>query len=233
MANDPQKAVREEQLDAAFERAKGGDFGGLDTIAEGLTDEDREIRLRAAWYCQQIGFPAAIGNLARMATGDEASENRNQAIYALAGVGRPAVVSTLISALNDEEPERREDARTALYYVLGKQVMPLLSDEFEEDPEEASGAADWWKEESGNFDKSQVYFMGEVAGPGSFIEELKVERPAVPDAFLASLNYWTGEDFGEEPFAEVVSKWDEWWDKNRQNYEAGRRYFYGRPVPAD
>jgi len=233
MTSSTEDTTRKAQLDTAFEQAKRGDFDKAGTIVAYLTDKNPEIRVKAAWYSQQIGIPSAIKNLANMAIKDPISDNRNQAIHALAGVGRPEVIPTLIAALNDEDDERRSDARTALYHLLGKQVLPLLADEFERDSDEARRLANWWEERSGNFNNSWVYFMGEAVTPESFIKELKVKRPAIPDQILFALRDWTGEDFGQEPIAKVISKWEKWWGNHKQEYIVGRRYFYGHLVPLD
>src|SRR5262245_25895757 len=124
--NDPNL---EKRLDVALALAETGDFAGLDTIVDALASDNAEVQIKAAYYCERIGFSAAIEPLSRMAVGDQVSDNRNQAIYALAAIGRPAVVPVLIAALDDADTERRQDARTALYRVVGKGVLPFLADE--------------------------------------------------------------------------------------------------------
>lgn len=124
----------ENELHAAFALAKKGDFSGLGVLVAGLGTDRNEVRLRAAYYCALVGHPAAIAPLIRMIKMDPDSDNRGQAMYALAGIGRPEVVPPLIALLGDTDPSRRSDAGTALHQVLGDRIVRLLSDE------EASGS---------------------------------------------------------------------------------------------
>ena len=234
MPRGPNGPNAKRKLEDALALARTGDFSGLDVLVAALASDDAEVRIKAAYYCERIGFPAAIGPLSRMAAEDSESHNRNQAIYALVGVGRPAVVPALVAALNDPDGERREDARTALYRLLGRDVLPLLSDEEwgdGRDPDEAERVAEWWRKAEANFDPGLVYYMGEPASPGLFIEQLKQTQTSLPDALLNPLSDWTGEDFGQQPLPKVISRWEKWWGANREKYVPGRRYFYGHPVP--
>ncbi len=229
--SDPNPKTR---LDGALALAEVGDFAGLDTIIDALASDDAEVRIKAAYCCKRIGFSAAIEPLSHMVADDPVSDNRNQAIFALAGIGRPAVVSALITALADDDAERREDARVALYRVIGKDVLRLLADEdggSARDPTESRRVAAWWQAQSVRFDLALVYAMGDLASPGVFIRQLRATRTALPDAILNALRDWTGNDFGQSPLPKVIAKWEKWWAKNGTNYEAGRRYFYGHRVP--
>lgn len=229
--SDPNPKTR---LDAALALAQAGDFVGLDTIVDALASDDAEVRIKAAYCCERIGFSAAIEPLSHMVTDDPVSDNRNQAIFALVGIGRPVVVPALIAALDDDDDERREDARVALYRVIGKDVLRLLADEDgggAREPTESDWVAAWWQTQSARFDPALVYAMGELASPGVFIHQLKATRTALPDAILNALHDWTGNNFGQSPLPKVIAKWEKWWAKNSANYEAGRRYFYGHRVP--
>ena len=172
------------ELRQAVERARAGDLGGVPAILEGLGDTDNDVRLRAAYCCQQIGFSTAIESLSRMAVGDTVSDNRSQAIVALAAIGRPAVVPALIAALNDSEVAGRGNARASLYEVLGEEVLTLLADEDfgeNEDPEESAKVGAWWKTASARFDPASVYAIGELAHPSVFVRLLKASRGDLPD----------------------------------------------------
>lgn len=222
------------RLEVALELAKAGNFVGIDTIIDALASGNEEVRSKAAYYCARIGFSTAIEPLSYMVAHDSMSDNRNQAIFALVGIGRPAVVPALIAALDDEEDDRREDARVALYRVVGKDILQLLADDDggdARDPAESGQVAAWWQTQSARFDPALVYAMGELASPGLFIRQLKTTRTSLPDAILNALHDWTGNDLGQSPLPEVIAKWEKWWTKNDVNYEEGRRYFYGHPVP--
>jgi len=222
------------ELRQAVERARAGDLGGVPAILEGLGDTDNDVRLRAAYCCQQIGFSTAIESLSRMAVGDTVSDNRSQAIVALAAIGRPAVVPALIAALNDSEVAGRGNARASLYEVLGEEVLTLLADEDfgeNEDPEESAKVGAWWKTASARFDPASVYAIGELAHPSVFVRLLKASRGDLPDGVLNNLRNWTGQDFGRRPRLKALRGWERWLAANGGVYRAGRRYFYGREVP--
>lgn len=233
MSEDSINTDPEELLQAAVVSAKAGNFGDLRVIVECLKHPDHEVRMEAAYCCEQIGFPGAIDGADEMALHDPASDNRNQAIYALAAIGLPKVIPILVAALNDDDESRWSDAQTALYRILGKQVLPLLPDDREtaRDRDQAKRISAWWEERSKRFKSDHVYYMGELASPGSFIQQLKVTNTVLPDAILDPLRDWTGQDFGQQPLSEVVSKWEEWWRQNSGNYVPGRRYYYSHLVP--
>jgi HEAT repeat protein len=219
-------------LQAAVAHAQTGDFTGLEAIVRALAHDDKEIRLEAAYCCKRIGFSAALEPLCRMAHTDLASENRAQAIYALGGIGYPSAVPAIIRGLDDDEDECRTAARTVLYRMLGHEILPFLGDEGDErDPAEMVRVAELWAKRAHHFDTTRAYAIGELAGPGVFIARLKTTATALPDAYLNLLRDWTGEDFGTSPLPQVIVNWESWWARNALQYEAGRRYFYGHPVP--
>jgi hypothetical protein len=229
-------SAEKQRLDDASRLAESGDFSGLPVLIEGLRSENDDVRIRAAWLSGRVGSPQAMEALADMARHDPISAIRNQAIFALVGIGRPVVVPVLAEALGDPDRDRRNDARTALYRLLGRMVTTLLADEDEQDhadPEEPVRVMDWWREQSGRFDPERVYFMAEPASPGVFIGQLEARRHDVaPDAILNALSDWTGQNFGRRlPLSGTIRKWQSWWSANREHYEAGRRYFHSYPVP--
>lgn len=223
-----------QRLDAALTRAQAGDFTMLDIIADGLMSDDAEVRIRAAYCCERIGFASALDRLSQMATGDPVSDNRNQAIWGLVAIGRPGVIPALIVELGDVDDARREDARAALYRMLGREVVPLLADEEgggEQDWSESRRVSMWWQTRSAGFDAELVYAYGMLASPAVFIQQLTVTISTLPDAILGALHDWTGEDFGQSPLPKVIAAWESWWMRNATKYEAGRRYFYSHRVP--
>ncbi len=230
-ATTPQ-AIRN-RLNAALAQAEQGDFSELAFIVDALTHADASVRLRAAYVCQRIGSASAVAPLSKMATSDPASENRNQAICALATIGALDAVPALIAALDDEDGERREDARAALYQLLGDAVLRLTADEVDgPDPAERERVADWWQQHEAGFDPALVYAFGEPASPAVFIRRIKSARSMLPDAYLDALRDWTGQDFGQKPLTKTIAKWDAWWEAHAGDYARGRRYFYGRAVPS-
>jgi hypothetical protein len=219
-------------LQTALAAAMAGELRHLGSIVAALDHADDEVRLSAARLCERIGPSAAIAPLSRMAVSDRVSDNRNQAICALLGIGRPAGVPALIDALGDPEGARRDDARWALVRLLGKDLAHLLADEIDPpDPQERVRVTAWWREHAAGFDPTLCHAFGAPASPLLFIDELRASRSAAPDAALAMLTEWTGEDFGHGPRARVLAKWQRWWQSHAAAYPPGRRMFRGVPVP--
>jgi hypothetical protein len=218
----------------AIARAQTGDFSGWVAVQEALASPIVELRTEAAGVCERIGFSAAVEPLSRMATSDPDTDARNQAIYALVAVGRTAAVPPLIAVLDDPDYERRQDSRTALYRVLGRDVFSVLADEDggpDPDSEESGRVTKWWQSRKNRYQADRVYAFGELASPAVFIEEIKKVPVPLPDAHLNALRDWTGQDFGQTPLRKVIHKWEKWWAEHRDRYEPGRRYFYGHSVP--
>lgn len=226
--NDPDPRKR---LTAALTLAERGDFSGLSVIEKELDNADGRVRLQAAACCEKVGFPSAADRLMEMATSDSETDNRNVAMYALVAIGLPKVVSALIAALDDEDPDRRDDARAALYQILGRDVLPLTADGMEADPEERARVASWWGTRRSKLDPDRAYGYGELASPGVFIAQLQAVKSGVPDVLLNALRNWTGQDFGDKPLSKVRAQWKQWWEANASRYEAGRRTFHGHRVP--
>lgn len=215
-------------------RAQSGDFSQLPAVIRAIGSANPDVRLRAAYVAGRIGTPQAIDALKAMAVRDEVSANRNQAIFALAAIGRPAVVPALIDALHDPDVERRMDARIALFQLLGPDVFkPMVEEDQDEGPdlEEIDRVTRWWSERSMAFDPARVYAFGVPATPGVFIEQAAAADSELPDAYLNALTDWTGEDFGQAPLSRVLTQWRRWWMAERSKFEPGRRYFFGHPLP--
>jgi hypothetical protein len=215
-------------------RAKTGDFSGLPLIVEAIGSDNPDVRLRAAYVAGRIGAPRAIHRLAHMALHDPVSANRNQAMFSLSAIGRPAVVPPLIEAVGDEDVERRMDARIALYQMLGPDVFaPMVEEDQNEgpDPDEIARLREWWAERAPRFDPDRVYAFGVLASPEIFIVQTTTAQSEMPDAYLNLLTDWTGQDFGQEPLSKVLPRWTKWWSAAERHYEPGRRYFFGHPLP--
>jgi hypothetical protein len=236
MADGPGTVELKRWIEEAVRAAESGDLRQLHVISEGLLSADPDVRIKAAAAAERIGSPGLVEPLADMALHDDQSPNRNQAIYALAGIGTAAVVPVLAEALNDPDPERREDARTALFRVLGGQVLPLFPDVDDEEGDttgstEASQLLRWWSDHSADFDDQLTYFLGRPASLARIVEEIKRRSPGVPDAYLEMLGDWTGQYFGREPLSEMLANWRRWLADHGGDYEAGRRYFHGHRLP--
>lgn len=228
------------RLEAALTLAKHGDMSGRDVLLDGFQDNQEGARGLAGYYAGRIGALWAIQPLAAMLANDPHSNNRNVAIYALQDIGRAEVIPHLIKALGDEDAERREDARTALFRLLGDQVLPVLANpddlindvtgEVERDAEEVQRVSHWWQSVAGKFQPGTAYRYGFPESPGILIAQMKAQKALPVDELLTRLEDWTGENFGSEPIAEVITRWESWWRENADKYEPGRKYFHGRRV---
>jgi HEAT repeat protein len=234
MRRNGDSRVLRQGIEEVVRTAESGVFDRLDTIEDGLRGDIPEVRMKAAFAAERIGSPRFVDSLSRMALHDEESPNRNQAIYALGGIATPAVVPVLAAALGDSDGERREDARTVLYRMLGRDVINLFADEDDEVDDSRSeelGVLDWWANRSVTVAPHLVYFHGEPASLGRVIEEVERLGPDPAEAFLGMLHDWTGEAIEGDSATEIAAAWRRWVAKHGRHYEVGRRYFHGHPVP--
>jgi hypothetical protein len=176
----------------------------------------------------QIGAIWALTPLGTLLEDNE-SYIRNEAIFALLGIGRPAVVSWLIKALRDEDEERREDARVALFQLLGNSV-PTSEDFGKEDEDEAERVMQWWQKESTHFDPALCYYRGKPISLGDWITSLRTGSRAYLEWAAPRLHWWTGVDFGSTLSPEFAERWEQWWQQNNTLSQTGCRYFYGHVV---
>lgn len=216
------------RLEAAFALAQHGIFEGKDVFLNALSDRQEWARLKAAEMLHQIGPSWAISQLGNLLN-DEESYIRNQAIWALVGVGRPAVVPFLIQALQDPDEERREDGRAALVLLLGKEV-PVVSGLEGETEEEFTRVYHWWRDRQAYYDEARCYYRGNPISLGQWIRMLDTSPQPTREWITDSLKWWTGLELGSASDPKLALVWEEWWSENSHLYEVGRRYFYGHVV---
>ena len=110
---------------------------------------------------------------------------------------------------------------------------PLVEDDQDAGPDQAEidRVTTWWAERATTLDPALAYAFGLPATPGVFIEQAAAAESSLPDAYLNALTDWTGQDFGQSSLPAVLAEWQKWWTSAERNYEPGRRYFYGHPVP--
>jgi HEAT repeat protein len=97
------------------------------------TDEDAEVRRRAAWLLESSGDPEAVAALAKAAAQDQDESVRQRAIESLARIGGHEAIALLSSALReDPDPSVRFQALVSLTEDGGNQVedsiLEALSD---------------------------------------------------------------------------------------------------------
>ncbi len=219
------------RLEAAVALARTGSDEGRDVLLRGLEHKDPMVRSRAAFLLGQIGPSWAIEPLATRLR-DPVSAVRNEVVFALLGTRRAAAVPLLIRALEDPDPDRREDARVALVTLLGKPMAAVLAEMEEEVPDEAGQARAWWKANAARFPGDGAWDAGEPLSIERWIRELGKASPETVEILNDRLADWTGEDpaFGAEGQAAAAAAWRAWWRKHGSRFPAGRRYFWGRPV---
>jgi HEAT repeats len=216
------------QLEAAYILAQRGLMDGRTVFLQALQHEQPGVRLQAAVMLGNIGASWAITPLGELLADGE-SYVRNEVINALADIARAGVVPWLIKALQDDDEERREDARVCLVRVLGDAV-PIMSDIEVEDKDEAARVAVWWKKESGYFFDSLCYYRGELISLGNWIGNLKNTFPEHIELLVHRLHIWTGLELGAPSSPDLYARWESWWKENSENFKTGHRYFYGHLI---
>lgn len=217
------------RLQAAANLAQLGIWDGRETLIAGLEDDDPMVRSEAAGHLAKIGPSWAIGPLARR-LGDPQSTVRNDSILALGETNHVGAVPHLIAALEDEDLERREDARVSLVGLLGDGIRLVMAEMEEHIEDEAGKALAWWKENERRFPPAIRYVAGTPLDVGHLVSEIAVDSPQVIDIDLDRLTTWTGEDFGTSETPGVVQTWRQWWAKNAPRFPKGKRYYWGREV---
>jgi hypothetical protein len=136
--------------------------------------------------------------------------------------------------LQDIDPARRDDARTALYRVVGTEVVALVIYEDDEGcvgSDEVNAIREWWDGARRRFDEREAYFLGDPTNPRRVVEEIEHQGPALPDAYVQMLENWTGEEFGRDSIADVLARIRAFL-ANHEEFEPGQRYFYSHRVPS-
>jgi len=229
-----------DKIEAAFNLSKYGIWDGVDILIHNLRNKEWERRLDAINYLGRLGVFETIDELRIIALNDSMSVLRNEAIYALQAIGYAKVIPYIIDALQDGDFERRTDARTALYRLVGNKILPLLNPEEEEFIENdyqressylrnAGEIKDWWSIKKNSFIEGKTYCFGELAHPKVLIQVIENSEPELCDSYFRQLEDWTGQNFGE-PSKKTLNEWKAWCKKSEGSYIEGERYFYGRKV---
>ena len=98
----------------------------VELFLESLTDEDAEVRERAAWGLGRNRVETAVGSLSNSLR-DENPDVRERAAWALGMIRSPAAVPSLGAALDDTEPTVRAEVLEALGSIRdASAVEPLV-----------------------------------------------------------------------------------------------------------
>ncbi len=229
-----------EKIESAFELAKFNLWSGVDFLLATLNHPNWERRSDAINYLGQIGVFKAIDPIGDLITKDTFDEVRREGIHALQVMGYTEGVSHILKALKDDAFVCREDARIAVYRLLGEEVLPLLDPEeemlIEDDYERkqyylsnAEIVNDWWSNNYANYSPGKVYFFGNLITPIIFLNKISHLELYESDAYWAQLEVWTGQYFGE-PSKQMMEAWKSWITENSDKYIPGVRYFWGHLV---
>src|SRR5262245_52512891 len=116
------------RLKAVAQLAGQRGAGVVEALLEAVTDEDREVRERAAGILSETrDSPEEIGALVRLGLGRQPPEVRVQAVHALAVCGGKAV-RELRAALADRQPEVQRVAALSLGSIGDREAAPKLSE---------------------------------------------------------------------------------------------------------
>lgn len=237
MPNDPDARRRQvNEALAAIAEAEGmasrGDFGGVGVFVRSLGSKYWEVEEAAVYALTDIPSKS------RQATEElvKVAPFRVEAIGALAAIGTPAVVPQLIALLENEDFQVRENARRALFRVLGDKVANLVDfDEMRGDPgAELAAMRDWWRAHESEFEPDIVYESGEPADLGRLVSVMEqfTQRQALAaaEALASRLAISVGHRFDGAAREELAALWRDWWQRNAFRFEAGKRYYHGHPV---
>ena len=212
-------------IEGWFEEAKKGDIEENQQIIGYLASSDWPIQEVIVEFFSKIGAYWCIKPLAEMLESEEESL-RSEAILGLMDTGLKNTIDYIIKGLDDEDDEVQEDARISLISVLGYDV----SENFDEDDENESGnVRKWWEQNHHLYDSGVCYYFGEPHTLKTWVQEL-LDGGEGNEAILTRLEFWTGENFGDDPNEQTAKRWSDWWTNNQHRFETGRRYFYGHPV---
>ena len=142
--------VRERLDQFEFRGVQGGVFRGdqepldprvVELFMESLSDDDAEVRERAAWGLGRNRVETAVGPLSNTLR-DENAEVRERAAWALGMIRGDTAVGPLSAALDDAEPDVAEQAAWALGMIRSETaVNPLVGALDAADPDVREQAA--------------------------------------------------------------------------------------------
>ncbi|MCD5401319.1 HEAT repeat domain-containing protein, partial [candidate division NPL-UPA2 bacterium] len=194
---NPQRTGRHKEKEEAVRPDKEEK---VDRLIQELRDEDRGVRLRAAWALGKIGKPAVEPLIAALK--DEDSDVRESAATALWKIGDPRAVTPLITALGDEDERVRRNAAEALGRIGDpRAVEPLIAALRDEDSDVRESAA---------------LALGKTRDPRAvkpLIAALRDEDRDVRESAAWALEEITGKYFGED-----VARWQKWWEENKEAF---------------
>lgn len=166
-----------------------------------LKDKDSEVRQKTAWALGEIKDPRAIEPLIATIR-DENLFVQLESARALGRIGDP-VLQTLIAIIKDEKSDIRWEAGWALGQIRDpRAVEPLITA---------------LKDENSFIREWVIKALGDIKDPRAvepLIAALKDKYDAVRRNAAEALGKITEKDFGEDP-----TKWQEWWEKNKEKFQ--------------
>ncbi len=110
---------------AAWSLGQIGDAGAADALAEALTSDNADVRMRAAWALGQIEPKRAPRALVAM-LGDKSAEVRELTAWALFKIQDPTTAGALDSALTKEQNEDVERGEIMALASVGEQSVDAI-----------------------------------------------------------------------------------------------------------
>jgi hypothetical protein len=211
-----------DDVDAIRARLARGDT----TARDALIAAARAEPLESAALLGDVGAEWTIEPLAALARHPDTSI-RNEAIIGLGRTNRVQAVPALLAALEDPDPERRDDARVSLVGLLGRDIVEHLAGDGADEAGEVDKARAWWSANEGRFPEDVAIYWGKPLSIETAVRELEASRPEVIRARLRMILNWVGAELTSSSPEARVKAMRRWWDANRDRFVEGRRYFQG------
>ncbi len=179
------------------------------------------IRANAIKSLQYMVFPD-IFSLLQQALNDDYYEVRLEAIDALFYLGLPKAINLLATCIEDENQQVKNNAIVRFQDLTSIQLENDTKDEIES----------LWLRNQESFKPNICYRKGTPLFVPNIFEELKTTR--FREHLLQELKIISGKDFGLGiseailPTEEILDKINAWWQNNKENFEVGHIYKYGK-----
>jgi len=188
-----------------------GDKKAIPFLIGALTDQNELIRTNALFGIGFIGDKETpVNPILQLLLNDKSAEARRAAAFAISGIieiGKTRGTTTsLIKALDDPEASvRKETIRTLAVGQDQSAVSPLINKALTDQDNHVANDA---------ILALALFKTTQAIEP--LINLLKKEDASLQETVLNSLEYITGAKYGTD-----FKSWQEWWEKNKSNYQPG------------
>ncbi|MCP4180767.1 MAG: hypothetical protein GY756_23655, partial [bacterium] len=214
-----------DNIDQIYAKLKKGEFDEYKKMLIYLNDKYEGIWEYAFELLKEVGLSQSI-DLFISFLEDNNSLKRANALYGLRNIAIVnKVVPHILIGLKDNDRVVKLAAEDVLIHLLKPVDTPSFKYE---------DWLQWWNANSDQFEQDIPYYEGKIFSikelQKDLIEDMK-EHGVVVCRYHEIFESWTGQNFGDEKTPDIISKWEQWWQENKDRFEPGKRYFYGHLVP--